>query len=39
MTWAVETEQSLDPQDLVKGKTLGDLFTCYRDEISPSKKS
>ena len=39
MTWAVETEQSLDPQGLVKGKTLGDLFTRYRDEISPSKKS
>lgn len=39
MTWAVETEQSLDPQGLVKGKTLGDLFARYRDEISPSKKS
>ena len=39
MAWTVETEQSLDPQGLVKGKTLNDLFARYRDEISPSKKS
>ncbi len=37
--WAVETEQNLDPEGLVQGKTLGDAFTRYRDEISPSKKS
>ncbi len=37
--WAVETEQNLDPEGLVKGKTLGDAFIRYRDEISPSKKS
>ena len=39
MAWAAETEQSLSPDGLVKGKTLGDLFTRYRDEISPNKKS
>lgn len=27
MAWAAETEQSLDPEDLVQGKTLGDAFT------------
>lgn len=37
--WAVETEQNLDPEGLVKGKTLGDAFIRYRDEISPNKKS
>ena len=39
MAWAAETEQSLKPGHLVKGKTLGDAFTRYRDEISPAKKS
>jgi len=37
--WAVEMEQNLDPEGLVKGKKLGDAFTRYRDEISPTKKS
>lgn len=37
--WAVQTEQNLDPEGLVKGKTLGDAFIRYRDEISPTKKS
>lgn len=39
MAWAAETEQTLAPDGLVKGKTLGDAFTRYRDEISPTKKS
>ena len=38
MAWAAETEQALKPGQLVQGKTLGDAFTRYRDEISPSKK-
>lgn len=37
--WAVETEQNLDPEGLIKGKTLGDAFIRYRNEISPTKKS
>lgn len=37
--WALETESNLDPEGLVKGKTLGDAFERYRDEISPAKKS
>ena len=39
MAWAAETEQSLNPEGVVKGKTLGELLTRYRDEISPTKKS
>jgi len=39
MAWAAETEQSLSPNTLVKGKTLGNVFERYRDEISPTKKS
>ncbi len=39
MAWAVETEQSLDPEGLVEGKTLGNAFSRYRNEITPSKKS
>lgn len=38
-SWALEIEANLDPEGLVKGKTLGDAFTRYRDEISPTKKS
>lgn len=38
-SWALETEANLDPEGLVKGKTLGDAFIRYRDEISPTKKS
>ncbi|MFL0809097.1 MAG: site-specific integrase [Agarilytica sp.] len=38
-SWALETEANLDPEGLVKGKTLEDAFTRYRDEISPTKKS
>ena len=37
--WALETEANLDPEGLVKGKTLADALTRYRDEISPSNKS
>lgn len=39
MAWIAEIEPSLNPDGLVKGKTLGDAFTRYRDEITPSKKS
>ncbi len=39
MAWASEMEQSLSPDVLVKGKSLGDLLTRYRDEITPKKKS
>lgn len=39
MAWAAETEQSLSPDALISGKTLGDCFIRYRDEISPTKKS
>lgn len=39
MAWAAETEQSLCPDSLVSGKTLGDIFKRYRDDISPQKKS
>jgi len=39
MAWSVETEENLSSDTLVHGKTLGNLFTRYRDEISPSKKS
>lgn len=39
MAWAVETEQTLSPDGMVAGKTLGDLFDRYRDDITPSKKS
>lgn len=39
MAWAVETEQNFSSDTLVLGKTLGDLFERYRDEISPKKKS
>ncbi|NOZ53723.1 MAG: hypothetical protein GXP08_11410 [Gammaproteobacteria bacterium] len=33
MSWAAEIEQSLSSDTLVRGKTLGELFECYRDEI------
>lgn len=39
MAWAAETEQALEPDGLVKGKTLGDLLSRYRDDITPKKKS
>ncbi len=39
MAWAAEKEQGITKEGIVKGKTLGDAFTRYRDEISPSKKS
>ena len=39
MRWAIEMEQTLSKDGLVKGKTLGDVFNRYRDEISPTKKS
>ena len=39
MAWASEMEQSLTPDMLVKGKTLGELIARYRDDITPSKKS
>jgi len=39
MAWAAETEQSLNPDGLVKGKTFGDALTRYRNEITPTKKS
>jgi len=37
--WAAETENTLTPNGIVKGKILGDAFSRYRDEISPTKKS
>lgn len=39
MSWAAETEQSLSTDTLVRGKTLGEIFERYRDEITPHKKS
>jgi len=39
MAWAAETEQNLSSDTLVHGKTLGNLYERYRDEISPLKKS
>tara|TARA_R110002095_G_scaffold4216_3_gene11440 strand:+ start:127 stop:1107 length:981 start_codon:yes stop_codon:yes gene_type:complete len=37
--WGAETEQFLNKNGgLVKGKTLGDAFTRYANEISPTKK-
>jgi len=39
MAWAAETEQSLSSDILVLGKTLGEIFERYRDEITPNKKS
>jgi integrase len=39
MAWATETEQSLNPDGLVQGKTLRDTFTRYQKEITPNKKS
>lgn len=39
MAWAAETEQSLTPDILVQGKSLGDILTRYRDDITPTKKS
>ncbi len=39
MAWAAETEQSLSSDTLVLGKTLGDIFERYQDEITPHKKS
>lgn len=37
--WAVEMEQTMSPDTLVMGKSLGDAFLRYQLEISPSKKS
>ncbi len=39
MAWAAETEQSLSSDILVLGKSLGDIFERYRDEITPHKKA
>lgn len=39
MAWAAEIEQSLLSDDIVRGKSLTDLFIRYRDEITPAKKS
>ena len=39
LTWAEEMEQSLNPDGLITGKTLGDAFTKFRDEITPTRKS
>ncbi len=38
MAWAAEIEQRLKPDTLVQGKTLGEAFIRYRDDISPGKK-
>ncbi len=45
-TWAKQVELDLERQDLpqdtrkqLKGMTLGDLVTMYRDQVSPKKKS
>ncbi len=39
LTWAEEMEQSLNPDGLITGKTVGDAFIKFRDEITPSRKS
>lgn len=39
MAWIAEMENNLTKQGVVKGKTLGNAFERYRDEISPTKKS
>ncbi len=39
LTWAEEMEQSLNPDGLITGKTVGDAFTKFRDEITPARKS
>ncbi len=38
MAWAAEVEQALDANNSIAGKTVGDAFTRYRDEVSPSRK-
>lgn len=37
--WAKEIEQTLNPGDLIQGKTVGDAFPKFRDEITPTRKS
>ena len=37
--WAVEMEQTMAPDTLVMGKSLGDAFLRYQQEVSPSKKT
>lgn len=37
--WAVEMEQTMTPDTLVRGKSFGDAFLRYQLEISPSKKT
>jgi len=37
-SWAVEMEQTLTPDAIVSGKTLGDAFRRYQKEVSPGKK-
>lgn len=38
MAWAAQVEQALDANNSIVGKSVGDAFTRYRDEISPSRK-
>ena len=38
MAWAAQVEQALDANNSIAGKTVGDAFTRYRDEVSPSRK-
>lgn len=37
--WAEEIEQTLNPEGLIQGKTVGDAFEKFRDEITPTRKS
>lgn len=39
MAWAVEAENNLSPNGLVREKTLSEAFIRYRDEVTPRKKS
>ena len=37
--WAVEMEQTMTPDTLVMGKSLGAAFLLYQQEVSPAKKT
>ena len=39
MAWIANIVPQLSQEGVVKGKTLGDTLTCYRDEVPPTKKS
>lgn len=39
LKWAEEVEQTLKPDGLIHGKTVGDAFEKFRDEVTPTRKS